>query len=69
MAKKATKRASKGNPLWATPTQSDAIDKKYRAEDDLRTLERAKEIERDKERVRMVKALAKEKINSMQKIC
>ena len=59
-----------GNKLWAaTPSVDKYDDSRYRAEDDLRTLERAREIERDKSRMKMVKTVAKEKIKSMKDIC
>lgn len=52
-----------GNPI-------DSYDSaKYRAEDDLRTLERAREIEKDKSRMRMVKQIASNKIKTMKEIC
>ena len=43
--------------------------KKWRAEDDLRTLQRAKEIENDKARMQAVKSIAKEQKAALEKIC
>ena len=43
--------------------------KKWRAEDDLRTLQRAKEIENDKARMQAVKSIAKEQKSALEKIC
>ena len=44
-------------------------DKKWRAEDDLRTLQRAKEIENDKARMQAAKNIAKEQKAALEKIC
>lgn len=44
-------------------------DKKWRAEDDLRTLQRAKEVENDKARMQAAKAIAKEQMQNLKKIC
>ena len=46
-----------------------ARDRKYRAEDDIRTMQRAEEIRRDKERMKAVKDIAKEQMNGLKKIC
>lgn len=43
-------------------------DKKWQAEDDLRTLARAAEINKDSRRLAAAKALAKEKMADLQKI-
>lgn len=42
-------------------------EKKWQAEDDLRTLQRAKEVESDKARMKAAKALAQEKVNNLKK--
>lgn len=44
-------------------------DQKWRAEDDLRALQRAKEIEGDKSRMKAAKAVAKEQLNALSKVC
>ena len=44
-------------------------DKKWRAEDDLRTLQRAKDIENDKARMQAVKAVAQKEMSNLKKIC
>lgn len=44
-------------------------DQKWRAEDDLRTLQRAKEIENDKARMQAAKNIAKEQKAALEKIC
>ena len=44
-------------------------DKKWRAENDLRTLQRAKEIENDKARMQAAKNIAKEQKAALEKIC
>lgn len=43
-------------------------DKKWQAEDDMRTLLRAKEIEKDPKRLAAARAMAKEKMAAMQQI-
>lgn len=42
-------------------------EKKWQAEDDLRTLQRAKEVESDKARMKAAKALAQEQMNTLKK--
>lgn len=42
-------------------------EKKWQAEDDLRTLQRAKEVESDKARMKAAKALAQEQMNNLKK--
>lgn len=42
-------------------------DQKWRAEDDLKALQRAKEIEKDKSRMKAAKAVAKEQMNALKK--
>jgi len=42
-------------------------DQKWRAENDLRALQRAKEIESDKSRMKAAKAVAKEQLNNLKK--
>lgn len=42
---------------------------KWRAEDDLRTIQRAEEVKSDKSRMNMVKTLAKEQTEALKKIC
>jgi hypothetical protein len=44
-------------------------DQKWRAEDDLRALQRAKEIESDSSRMKAVKNIAKEQMSNLKKIC
>lgn len=43
-------------------------DKKYQAEDDLRTLTRAKEIEADRQRMAAAKRVGAQKIKEMQSV-
>ena len=50
------------------PSHSKEQDK-WRAEDDLRTLQRAKEIENDKARMQAAKNIAKEQMSNLKKIC
>jgi len=49
------------------PPTSD--DQKWRAEDDLRALQRAREIENDKARLKAAKAIAEEQMSALKKIC
>ena len=44
-------------------------DKEWRARDDMRALQRAKEIENDKARMQAVKAVAQKEMNNLKKIC
>ena len=80
MAKKAklpveklgTSKATKAKPVPVKivsdyPSTSD--DQKWRAEDDLRALQRAREIENDKARLKAAKAIAEEQMSALKKIC
>ena len=44
-------------------------DKEWRARDDMRALQRAKEIETDKSRMQAVKAVAQKEMSNLKKIC
>jgi hypothetical protein len=44
-------------------------EQKWRAQDDIRTLQRAEEIKRDKDRMSAVKNCAKEQMQDLKKIC
>lgn len=44
-------------------------DREWRARDDMRALQRAKEIEADKARMQAVKAVAQKEMNNLKKIC
>ncbi len=63
---------AKKKKVSALPTTALCEDKvamkRYQAEDDLRTLQRAKEIGDDKSRINAAGALAKEQMQSLQKI-
>lgn len=66
-------KASKKNPLPVKIVSDSCApsvkeDNKWRAEDDLRTLQRAKEVENDKARMKAVKAIAQEQMNALKKI-
>lgn len=57
-------------PSRYTPSAEDkARERKYRAEDDIRTMQRAEEIRADKERMKAMKSIAKEQMNGLKKIC
>jgi hypothetical protein len=70
-------KASKSKPIPVkivsdAPTVSSKYaeeDKKWRAQDDMRALQRAKEIESDKARMQAVKSVAKEEMARLKKIC
>lgn len=46
-----------------------AREKKYQAEDDIRTLQRAEEIKKDKSRMSAAKQMAKSQVQDLKKIC
>ncbi len=46
-----------------------AQEKKWRAEDDIRTMQRAEEIRKDKERMKAMKQMAKQQVKDLSKIC
>jgi len=68
-------KASKSKPIPVkivsdSPSPSYAKeDQKWRAEDDLRALQRARENESDKSRMKAAKAIAKEQMQNLKKIC
>jgi len=66
MAKKRRKSSGKMTEAMGTPAL--AMDDKWRAEDDLRTLERAHEVTRDSSRFSAAKAEAKRKRESLDRI-
>lgn len=53
----------------AVSTKYAEENKKWRAKDDMRTLQQAKEIEADKARMQAVKSMAKEEMSNLKKIC
>lgn len=73
MAKKSLKNAIASPsdfPVKYTPTKEDvAREKRYMAEDDIRTLQRAEEIKKDKSRMSAVKQMAKSQVQNLKKIC
>lgn len=71
MAKKSTLKNAIAQPTEPyKPTQADiAREKKYQAEDDIRTLQRAEEIKKDKARMSAAKQLAKSQMQNLKKIC
>lgn len=60
------KRTPKSKPVMAH--KMDADEKKWRAEEDLRTLLRAEEIKRDRSRMSVVKAMAKKQAMAVDKV-
>ena len=65
MAKKAKPRSRSAEVARPRLT---AEDKKFRTEDDLRTLRRAEEIKKDKSRVADARKLAKQEVAALRKI-
>jgi len=57
------------SPSPSTDKSYEARERKYRAEDALRTMKEMKKIESDKGLMRDAKALAKEEMNKLKKIC
>lgn len=66
MGKSAKPRAKRKATIIIGP--SAASDRKYRAEDALRTIQRADEVRRDKGLMRDVKKLAKEQVRILNKV-
>jgi protein required for attachment to host cells len=52
-----------------SPKSDEAREKKWRAESDLRTMQEAEGIKKDKERMKAMKQVAKEQMKNLQKIC
>ena len=64
MAKKSSNR------LIGQPASIDSAEmRRYRAEEDIRTLTRAAEIKADKSRMGAAKALANKQVNDLKKVC
>ena len=61
------KKSSMPQAAMATPASSD-MDKKYRAEDGLRTLKRYNEMCRDKGLMKDVKSLARQEMKDLAKV-
>lgn len=63
------KRSAKSKPVPVVISKKmDADEKKWRAEEDLRTLLRAEEIKRDRSRMSVVKAMAKKQAMAADKV-
>ena len=62
------KSKSKGLGLASDMPAMPKVDKRYQAEDDVRTLERADQIKNDKPRFSMAKSVAKEKMKTLTRI-
>lgn len=74
MASKQKMPVSAKNPVPVkivsdAPKSTIDYDKKYQAEDDLRTLQRYGELQSNKDRMKAAKGLAKEQMKSLQKAC
>jgi len=68
MAKKSTNRLM-GNAVNAISGPSAAQERRWRAEEDIRTLTRAAEIKADSARLNAAKALATKQVNDLKKAC
>ena len=72
MAKKKSSKLSTmvDAPVKYVPTAEDkAREKRWRAEEDIRTIQRAEEIKKDKSRVAEMKKVANEQIKDLKKVC
>lgn len=72
MAKKKSSKLSTmvDVPVNYVPTAEDkAREKRWRAEEDIRTIQRAEEIKKDKSRVAEMKKVANEQIKDLKKVC
>lgn len=65
---KATRPQVKRNTRIMIGAASPDVDRKYRAEDALRTIQRADEVRRDAALMRDVKKLAKEQVRALNKV-
>lgn len=65
----ARKNVKKHPVIAEAPMLPTAMDKKWRAESDLRTLQQAGEIQADRSRVAAAKKLAAEQAKALTKIC
>lgn len=67
--KKVVKRSTAKKPVNKAPRLA-AIseDKKWQAEDDLRTLQRAQEIQKSRSRLSAAKRIAKEQVDALKKV-
>lgn len=65
----AKKSKSTSNVIYDAPAVSPAMMRNYQAEDDLRTLQRAGEVQADKSRVSAAKKLAAKQAAALHKIC
>ena len=61
-------KKSKGLGLASDMPTMPKVDKRYQAEDDVRTLERADQIKNDRSRFSMAKSVAKEKMKTLTRI-
>ena len=66
----AKKSKSVNRLMGAQPASIDSAEmRRYRAEEDVRTLQRAGEIKADKSRLSTAKALAMKQANDLKKVC
>jgi len=72
MAKKKSSKLSSmvevAEPYPST-AEDKAREKRWRAEEDIRTIQRAEEIKKDKSRVAEMKKVANEQIKDLKKVC
>ena len=68
MAKKSSNRLI-GGPAVSTAYPNAAQERRWRAEEDIRTLTRAAEIKADRARLNAANALANKQVNDLKKAC
>lgn len=62
--------AKTSSPVDVRPSKDyEAQERRYKAEEAMRTMERAEEFKKDKSLMKDIKGLAKEKIKNLGKIC
>lgn len=54
---------------YPSTAEDKAREKRWRAEEDIRTIQRAEEIKKDKSRVAEMKKVANEQIKDLKKVC
>ena len=57
------------NKPYPSTAEDKAREKRWRAEEDIRTIQRAEEIKKDKSRVAEMKKVANEQIKDLKKVC
>ena len=63
------KSSSAIEPSYKPTKEDEARQRRYRAEDGLRAIQRAEEVKADKNLMKDIKALANEQVNNLKKFC